>query len=64
MDTITIYDLPIMGAFTVYNAETQATIFEYDGKSWGDIPPDIALMPVGTIYAENNRLMISVPPQD
>lgn len=61
---MTVSDLPIMGAFTVYDAETLEELFTFDGESWGDCPPDVADLEIGTIYAEGGRIMISALPAE
>lgn len=65
---ITINDLPISSAYCVYDIDTASFIFSWlDRTAAGDVPPDIAVLPVvgirsvdGVLYIDT-RTGISIP---
>lgn len=62
---ITINDLPIAGPYTVTDADTGRILHKYvDGP--GDIPPDVACLPVLDVSAGPDGIRIStrVPAPD
>lgn len=56
---ITINDLPITSAYRVFDLDTGHFIFSWlDTKANGDIPPDIAILPVVGLRSMSGVLFI------
>ena len=59
MSTITIADLDIRSRYQVYDINLGHYIFSYlDTSEAGDVPPDIALLPVHGLRTIDNVLII------
>jgi hypothetical protein len=55
----TINDLNIHSPYRVYDLDTGHYVFSWlDTNAWGDIPPDIATLPVVGLRAMNGVLYI------
>lgn len=52
-----INDLPLCGYFRVFDKTTGRIIFESAG---GDIPPDVAMLEVQTVYCCGNTIYLDV----
>lgn len=58
---ITVNDIEISGPFTVYAVQLGHYIFQYlDTTQPGDVPPDIALLPVVSVHDFAGVTCISV----
>ena len=61
MDDLTINDLPLTLPFRVYDTTEGHFIFSLlEDAEYGDVPPDIALLPVVGLRAVNNCLYVDV----
>ena len=57
--TPVINDLPITSSFRVYDIDTGHYIFSWtDTEAYGDIPPDIAMLPVVGLRSVDDVLYI------
>lgn len=56
---LTINDLPITASYTVYDLDTGHHVFTWlDTERYGDLPPDIAILPVVGIRSAYGILQI------
>ena len=54
---VTINDLPVSGLFKVYDIRSRSVIFFSAG---GDVPPDVAMLPVIRFHSCNDVIYIDV----
>jgi len=56
---LVINDIPVTSSYTVYDRDTGHHVFTwFDTEKYGDIPPDIAFLPVDGIRTEGGILCI------
>ena len=57
--TLSVYDIPVNGSFRILNVKDKTELFCSDPVR-GDLPFDIAFLPVVAVYAANDELIIEV----
>jgi hypothetical protein len=58
--TLTVSDLPVLGAWKVLDAKTKRTLHERTPSEPGDIAPLVAIRNVVAVYAANDVLVVEV----
>ena len=59
-EKLRVNDAPILGKFRVIEIVTKKVLHDFDGEGHGDLPPDVAIMPVIAMYAQDDVLVMEV----
>lgn len=59
-EKLIVNDVPIWGKFRVIEIVTKKVLHDFNGEGHGDIPQDVAIMPVIAMYAQDDVLVMEV----